>query len=196
VVEIVDSLEVYFPDLQPHEPPRFHEILLPVPVRLPQVIQALNLPLEDIKRLNPAYRRGVWNGRLTVPAGYPLRLPETVDAATVLAYLQLQNPAYAQKFRGRNSGKRTARSMPIAYRVLPESRACWPNGSAGRMRTPSETGERAHAGPGAFLPGLFHGRPRGSGKVQSRHAPELTVRKPRSANRGMDKIAVFRFNRS
>ena len=121
VVEIVDSLDVYFPDLQPHEPPRFHEILLPVPVRLPQVIQALNLPLEDIKRLNPAYRRGVWNGRLTVPAGYPLRLPESVDAATVLAYLQLQNPAYAQEFR-RRSRTNATRPMPVAYQVLPESR--------------------------------------------------------------------------
>ncbi len=117
VVEIVDSLSKYFPDLQPHEPLRFHEILLPAPVKLPQVIQALRLPLEEIRSLNPAYRTRAWSGQVTVPAGYPLRLPESVDAPAVLAYIQLQNPDYVRRAQRTSRKPNQISPLPIAYQL-------------------------------------------------------------------------------
>ncbi len=119
VVEIVDSLEHYFPNLQPHPPLQFTEILLPVPTRLSRLIRALKLPEDSIRLLNPAYRNAVWQGRVIVPAGYPLRLPASVSAETVLAYLQLQNPNYLAQVNKRKFTKRTVGWVPVAYQVLP-----------------------------------------------------------------------------
>ncbi len=150
VVEIVDSLEHYFPDLNPHPPLQFTEILLPVPTQLPQLIRALKLPADSIRMLNPAYRRAVWQGRLTVPAGYPLRLPASVNSETVLAYLQLQNPRYLAQVKSRRTRTPASGHSLVAYQVLPPDRP-----RKGNMSWASP--QRYWAASGRYQPGSWHG---------------------------------------
>ncbi len=136
VVEIVDSLQLYFPELNPHRPWEFHEILLPAPVKLPQLASAFHIPLDTLKQLNPAYRNRVWQGRLTVPAGYPVRLPKSVNAAAVLAYLQLQAPPTLPQLASQQSNqKAVAARIPIAYQILPDR----------KIAIPANWWQRAHA---------------------------------------------------
>ncbi len=90
VVEIMDSLQHYYPDLVRVPSFTFHEMVLPEPVNLKRLIQDLNLDPEKMKVLNAGYRKKVWMGRLEIPAGYPLRLPREVAPETVYAYLERQ----------------------------------------------------------------------------------------------------------
>ncbi|NOX36899.1 MAG: transglycosylase SLT domain-containing protein [Calditrichaeota bacterium] len=90
VVEIMDSLHYYYPNLVEVPSFAFHEISLPERVNLKQMIQDLNLDPDRMKVLNAGYRKKVWMGRVDIPAGYPLRLPLEVSPEVVFAYLERQ----------------------------------------------------------------------------------------------------------
>ncbi|RMH99092.1 MAG: hypothetical protein D6681_11505, partial [Calditrichaeota bacterium] len=87
VVEIMDSLEYYFPEIKKHPVLEFQEIRLPRRVYLPRLARQFHLDVTELRRLNPGYRRLVWRGVRSVPKGYPLRLPLTVNAEAILLAL-------------------------------------------------------------------------------------------------------------
>jgi len=87
VVDISDSIDHYFPGIEKTAPLEFQEIQLPRAVKLPWFSDAYQIPAEELRRLNPAYRRPVWSGDMPVPTGYRLRLPLHADAYKILASL-------------------------------------------------------------------------------------------------------------
>ncbi|MCB0274801.1 MAG: transglycosylase SLT domain-containing protein [Calditrichaeota bacterium] len=87
VVEIMDSLAVYFPDIERHIPPEFQEIQTPVDLRLDQFSKISGIPDSLLRALNPGYREDAWEGRRIVPQNYTLRLPLESDAAHIIAQL-------------------------------------------------------------------------------------------------------------
>lgn len=87
VVDIADSITYYFPEIEKSLPLEFQEIQLPRPVTLTWFSNAYRIPAEELRRLNPGYRKPVWSGEMPVPSGYRLRLPLQADAYRILASL-------------------------------------------------------------------------------------------------------------
>jgi hypothetical protein len=87
VVEIADSIDYYFPDLEKEPLIVFQEIELPSAVSLPRFAQKFRIDKTILAELNPGFRRHVWNGSARVPAGYTLRLPLEADSYRILASL-------------------------------------------------------------------------------------------------------------
>jgi membrane-bound lytic murein transglycosylase D len=72
----------YFGPIVPLKEARFREVKMPAYVTVASLERALAVDPETLRDLNPALRRGVWRGRLTVPRGYELRLPADGPALT------------------------------------------------------------------------------------------------------------------
>lgn len=87
VVEIADSIDYYFPNLEKDPLVVFQEIELPVAISLPRFVQKFHIDRTILAELNPGFRKHVWNGRARVPAGYTLRLPLEADSYHILASL-------------------------------------------------------------------------------------------------------------
>ncbi len=89
VVEIMRHREKYFPDVKPIPLPRSIEYRLKRAVKLPNLARRLNIPLDTLKQLNPAYTHRVWRGWNYVPRGYTIRLPmEGVDFSVLENYVE------------------------------------------------------------------------------------------------------------
>ena len=87
VVEIMDSLDTYFPNIEPGEPLTFQEITLPKAVRLDRFATQFGVDASVFRDLNPGFHSSVWRGQRQVPAGYRLRLPMTVDPRGIVSRL-------------------------------------------------------------------------------------------------------------
>ncbi len=85
VVEIMRHLHHYFPNVQPIPLPGSVQYRLKRAVKLPRLARMLNIPLNTLKKLNPAYTYRVWRGWNDVPKGYWIRLPMEGVNFTVLA---------------------------------------------------------------------------------------------------------------
>ncbi len=86
VVEMIDSSKYYFPDIEPSDSAWvYQEIKLPAPIKLKDLARDHSLDMEELRSLNPAYRRRAWAGDVVVPAGYTLRLPMEIESEPILA---------------------------------------------------------------------------------------------------------------
>ncbi|RMG66145.1 MAG: LysM peptidoglycan-binding domain-containing protein [Calditrichaeota bacterium] len=112
IVELMDSLSIYFPDLEPQPPLQFVEITLAAPVRLPHLIRALALDRTKLRALNPAFRTAVWRGWRAIPAGYRIRLPAGTDLLAVDRWLSGTNAALA---RNAPSPQGKSEALPPAH---------------------------------------------------------------------------------
>ncbi len=66
----------YFGQIRKLPEERFRELTLPAYVAVGPLEQVLDISGGRLRELNPALRPSVWDGRLDVPKGYRLRLPE------------------------------------------------------------------------------------------------------------------------
>lgn len=95
-VEIMDSLDYYFPNIEQHPPFSFTEIELPKTVNIRQFAKALNLNIAELRELNPSYKNVVWSGQMSMKKGYWLRLPVPANTQRALAYLGAGTPPVAK----------------------------------------------------------------------------------------------------
>lgn len=65
----------YFPGVTRAPELRFHEIEMPGYADIRKLERALEVPMVQLRELNPALRPTVWSGERFVPRGYRLRLP-------------------------------------------------------------------------------------------------------------------------
>ncbi|MEA5445440.1 LysM peptidoglycan-binding domain-containing protein [Gammaproteobacteria bacterium AB-CW1] len=72
--------EHYFPALEPEPPVVSNGLEMPAYVPVRALADALDVAPDELRRLNPALLRPVWDGQKYVPRGYPLRLPASVDS--------------------------------------------------------------------------------------------------------------------
>ncbi|NIT60043.1 MAG: hypothetical protein GWN00_28640, partial [Aliifodinibius sp.] len=54
VVDIMDSLEHYFPQIKPSRVYAFKEVVLQKPVNVRRLAKDLNIDLSELRRLNPS----------------------------------------------------------------------------------------------------------------------------------------------
>ncbi len=66
----------YFGTIVPMKEERFREVRMPAYADIGPLERTLDVSPQTLRDLNPALRRAVWRGRLAVPRGYELRLPE------------------------------------------------------------------------------------------------------------------------
>ena len=65
----------YFPGVTRAPELRFHEVLMPGYTDIARLEKALDVPMGQLREMNPALRPSVWSGERLVPRGYRLRLP-------------------------------------------------------------------------------------------------------------------------
>jgi membrane-bound lytic murein transglycosylase D len=65
----------YFPGVTRAPEMQFHEISMPGYADIKRLEKALDVPIGQLRELNPALRPAVWSGERLVPRGYRLRLP-------------------------------------------------------------------------------------------------------------------------
>lgn len=83
--------EPHFGPIAKAPPARMQEVPLPAYLPLRAVETQLGIDRAELRALNPALRRGVWEQTQLLPKGYDLRLPaDTVDADTRIATLSRQ----------------------------------------------------------------------------------------------------------
>lgn len=108
VIDISDSLDHYFPNIEQNEIFTFQEVTLPKAVNLRRFAKQFKVNIDTLKKLNPRFRKQVWRGQRNVPAKYSLRLPVNSDARAIIAALgasgdALQDVRLAQKAVGQKS---------------------------------------------------------------------------------------------
>ena len=74
-LRILNDPQKYFGTIVPLREAHFREVRMPAYVSIGPLERAVNVDPEMLRDLNPALRRAVWRGRLSVPRGYELRLP-------------------------------------------------------------------------------------------------------------------------
>jgi membrane-bound lytic murein transglycosylase D len=86
-VDVNRNASKYFGPVELHPPA--DEVLVTLPDYMPAgvVARAIEVELEELRKLNPALRSPVWNGEKYIPRGYSLRLPRKpgVDYASLVA---------------------------------------------------------------------------------------------------------------
>lgn len=85
VVEIMDSLSLYCPDLQPDSLLSFYEFPLPGRTNLKRFVKKTGVSELELRLLNPAFTSRVWKGWRSLPAGYKIRLPLGISPEFVLS---------------------------------------------------------------------------------------------------------------
>jgi LysM repeat protein len=101
VVEIADSIDYYFPNLEKDPLVVFQEIELPVAISLPRFVQKFHIDRTILAELNPGFRKHVWNGSARVPAGYTLQEQLII---TSIKDFQLQREALKQSVAANQIG--------------------------------------------------------------------------------------------
>ena len=87
VVEICDSLEQYFPNIESDPVWEFVEIKLPKGVRITTLAKQFQIDIDVLKKLNPGFSPSVWKGHWRIPQNYSLRLPLSADVLGIVAEL-------------------------------------------------------------------------------------------------------------
>ena len=113
VVEIMDSLQYYFPLIKQHPDYVFKEIAVEKPVNLPRLVKHLQLDVNELKRLNPSFKNVVWRGRRTISKGYNIRFPIEVDLEKVLAYIGLDNEPATKELLSKKGNRKDYFDLPI-----------------------------------------------------------------------------------
>jgi membrane-bound lytic murein transglycosylase D len=81
-LKIDQDPQKYFGTIVPLREERFREVRMPAYVGIRPLERALGVDPARLRDLNPALRPAVWRGRLAVPRGYELRLPESAPVLT------------------------------------------------------------------------------------------------------------------
>jgi len=87
-VEVMDSLDTYFPFLEKDPLFIYQEIKLSESINLKGFARTTGIEIDELKKLNPAYSRYVWQGRRNIPKGYLLRFPNSTEMEKVWAYFE------------------------------------------------------------------------------------------------------------
>ena len=116
VVEIMDSLDNYFPVVEQHPLFVFKEMTLTKAINIPRFARDLNLDLNELKWLNPSFKREVWRGTSLLYSGYTLRVPESIDHVKALSSPGFDNATSGpDKGRDYSIKEKSDHSVTIAF---------------------------------------------------------------------------------
>lgn len=95
--QVYENRGHYFPGVQPKPPIPYDQFAADHYLPIEELAQGAGTPLNDLRGLNPALTREVWQGTLWLPRGYPLRVPSGQLARFEQSYREL--PAAAKSDR-------------------------------------------------------------------------------------------------
>ncbi len=81
-LEVERNPEKYFGPKDRERPKRFFEVELPAPISLKEVVAFLKYKKKDLVRLNPGINEVAVHGKVSLPKGYRLRLPNDEGSGT------------------------------------------------------------------------------------------------------------------
>ncbi|MCO6431555.1 MAG: LysM peptidoglycan-binding domain-containing protein [Deltaproteobacteria bacterium] len=90
-LEVYDNYHHYFPNLHIDPPIHAKEVEIKRAVSARAMSQQVGVPIEDLKAVNYAVSKAVWDGRYNLPSGYRLKVPDK-DTALHLAYMRTDSP--------------------------------------------------------------------------------------------------------
>ena len=91
-LDIDHNPEKYFGAVQRQSEAKFHLVSVPGYVPMATLEHVLNVRPEELRALNPALLRPVWDGQLRVPRDYHLRLPAEAEQWTTELLAHQLNP--------------------------------------------------------------------------------------------------------
>ena len=97
-LEVYEHRQLYFPGLKIESPLEFDQVVLAYPMSIRLIESQLGVSTEQLKPLNYALHKRVWQGRLKVPRGYSLKVPPGYGAKA--ARLNMQAPRVKPKVPG------------------------------------------------------------------------------------------------
>jgi peptidoglycan lytic transglycosylase D len=74
--DVAEHAERFFGPIAFDPPLRYESVRAPYHLSLPDVARVASIPIEDIADLNPAFTPAILEGRLLLPAGFEVRVPE------------------------------------------------------------------------------------------------------------------------
>ncbi len=124
---VAQNADRYFGAVAQSAPLRYSTVALPRPTSVKRITEVFGVPADELKTLNPALTRFVWNGWRLIPEGYTLHLPHRADAwRTTMAKLNAM-PAEQPQLSGRqyvvqkgDTACRIARAFDVRCRDLIE----------------------------------------------------------------------------
>jgi len=103
--EIAKNYRQHFKDLRLDEPVQARVFSMNTASGIKAVSSHFNVNIATLAELNPALLKPVWDGRLSVPKGYSLRLPKTAAAAEVLPPIPPSSPPASPPPAGQKSSR-------------------------------------------------------------------------------------------
>lgn len=106
--------EHHFPGLAAAEPHDFEEFRPAQFVKIGELANKAEIDLDELRELNPALSKAVWDNRLRLPKGYALKVPAGKAAALQTAFAAL--PAEA-KWDGQGGGRHVVKKGDTLGRI-------------------------------------------------------------------------------
>ena len=103
--------EQHFPHARPAPALRYDTFKPSLYVSALDLARQSGVPLEDLRKLNPAFVREIWRGGLLVPKGYELRVPEGTGRRIAEAYASLPDNRKSPYQAGRRHRVRSGETL-------------------------------------------------------------------------------------
>lgn len=96
-MHLADSAFHYFPDLAPHRAFTFKSLTIETRITPDQLCQTAGITLDLLKQYNPAIKANVYHQQKSIPSGYTVSLPDTINIEKLAISLALIKPDLAQE---------------------------------------------------------------------------------------------------
>ncbi len=112
------------PSLKLHKPKKTLHFTLPAYIAIRDLCKYFNVSVSTIKKLNPALRRSVLQGKKFIPKGYALRLPYTSQQKNLIAkipghlYHKRQKPTQFYRVRPGDTAGKIAHAHRVSLKSL------------------------------------------------------------------------------
>ena len=143
------------PNLKRNRPQKTLSVTLPAYIATKDICTHFNLTVTELKKLNPALRKPVFQGRKYIPKGYTLHLPDTKNHRNLLAtvpgkiYHNKQKPTQFYRVRKGDTAGGIAKKFNVSLNSLRKANSLNNNATIfvgqnlripGQGRKPSQTG--------------------------------------------------------
>jgi|GEM_PF-1368747 len=102
-LEVISDLKTYFGDVTLDPPLQFDEVTIKDYVKMSDIVKYCSVAEEDLRKLNPALREGVFSSRYLIPKNYILKIPAGSRSEFETRYAMIPPP---QKYASLDIGKK------------------------------------------------------------------------------------------
>lgn len=141
-LDAYENQERYFGRVEKEPVMRFDLVQLPTTMELPEIAYLADIPMTDLKELNPAFAPTVFRGGYSLPAGSEIRIPEGGHEKFSVRFVDFFSGAREPQFHVVETGE-TLREIASRYEISP----------ADLQRANHQRGGRLEVGRVLLIPG-------------------------------------------